>query len=149
MAKALYTLSIFVSAFLLFLVQPMFARMMLPYLGGSPAVWNTALVFYQATLLAGYGYAHWASRKLTGRRVWIHVAILALGLLVLPIHVPRWGEPPTQGSPVFWLLGMLAMGVGLPFLLTSTSSPLLQRWFSQVGHAESGQPYFLYAASIV
>ena len=149
MAKALFTISIFTSAFLLFLVQPMFARMMLPYLGGSPAVWNTALVFYQATLLLGYAYAHWASRNLIGKRVWIHVGLLVLGFLLLPLRVPLMGEPPRSGSPVLWLLGMLALGVGIPFFLTSTTSPLLQRWFSHLGHRQSGNPYFLYAASNV
>ena len=149
MSKALFTLSILVSAFLLFLVQPLFARMMLPYLGGSPAVWNTALVFFQATLLLGYGYAHWASKRLNGMWLAVHIVLMLAGLFFLPLKVPNWGDPPTTGTPVFWLLGMLSMGVGVPFFITSTTSPLLQRWFSRLGHKQSGNPYFLYAASNV
>ncbi len=148
-AKPVYTLAIFVSAFLLFLVQPMFARMVLPQLGGSPAVWNTALVFYQATLLLGYAYAHWASQRLIGRR-WIwHVLLLIVGFSFLPIRLHHLGEPPSSGTPVFWLLGMLALGVGVPFFFVSTTSPLLQRWFSRTGHRQAKNPYFLYAASNV
>lgn len=147
MSKAIFTLSILVSAFLLFLVQPMFARMMLPYLGGSPAVWNTSLVFFQAVLLLGYAYAHWAAKNLTGKKVGVHIAIMLVGMAFLPIRVPNWGDPPTSGTPVFWLLGMLAMGVGVPFFITSSTSPLLQRWFSRLGHSQSANPYFLYAAS--
>lgn len=149
MTKAVYTLAVLVSSFLLFLVQPMFARMLLPSLGGSPAVWNTALVFYQGTLLLGYAYAHWAARKLTGRWAALHLAFLALGVCFLPLGLKSHilGPAPVSGSPVSWLLGMLALGVGVPFFLVSASSPLLQAWFSRTGHRQAVNPYFLYAAS--
>lgn len=146
--KFLFTAAIFVSAFLLFMVQPMFARMALPYLGGAPSVWNTALVFYQATLLLGYLYAHWAAKRLSNSNlIWIHIAILVFAFLFLPIRLPEMGNPPEQGSPVAWLVTLLLIGVGLPFFAVSTTSPLVQRWFSKVGHVQSSNPYFLYAAS--
>lgn len=148
MSKFVFTAAIFVSAFLLFLVQPMFARMALPFLGGAPSVWNTALVFYQATLLLGYLWAHWVSKSgKTGPWIWIHGAVLVFAALMLPIRLPAMGAPPSTGSPVPWLLGLLALGVGLPFFAVSTTSPLIQRWFSRIGHKESESPYFLYAAS--
>src|SRR5215510_2264199 len=111
-----YAATIFVSATLLFVVQPMFARMVLPLLGGSPGVWNTALVFYQATLLAGYAYAHASTRWLGVRRqAAVHLALLWLPLLVLPIGVPAGWIPPAETNPVPWLLGLLSVSVGLPF----------------------------------
>ncbi len=144
----LYTITIFVSAALLFLVQPMFARMALPLLGGSPAVWNTALVFYQAALLVGYAYAHASTRWLGVRRqAALHFVLLLLPLLVLPIAIPNGWTPPTDTNPSLWLLGLLAVSVGLPFFAVSTSSPLLQKWFAATGHPAAADPYFLYAAS--
>ena len=144
----LYTLTIFVSAMLLFLVQPMFARLVLPALGGSPAVWNTVLVFFQAALLAGYAYAHFSTRWLGARRqAALHGFLILLPLLVLPIALPEAWRPPTQGSPVASLMEILLTRVGLPFFVIATTSPLLQRWFSQSGHKAARDPYFLYAAS--
>ncbi len=143
-----YTATIFVSATLLFLVQPMFARMVLPSLGGSPAVWNTALVFFQAALLAGYAYAHTATKWLGVRRqAALHAALLFLPLLVLPIALPASWKPPTQSNPVPSLMLLLLGAVGLPFFVVSASSPLLQRWFAATGHRAAKDPYFLYAAS--
>ncbi|HLE42832.1 MAG TPA: fused MFS/spermidine synthase [Methylomirabilota bacterium] len=143
-----YAVTIFLSATLLFLVQPMFARMVLPLLGGAPAVWNTAMVFYQAALLAGYAYAHAATAWLGLRRqIALHVVVLLLPLLVLPIGVPRGSAPPSQDNPIPWLLAMLAVTVGPPFFVVSTSAPLLQRWFAATGHRAAADPYFLYAAS--
>ena len=148
--KPLFTVAVFVSAFLLFLIQPMFGRMALPLLGGAPSVWNTALVFYQATLLGGYAYAHWASKALARPpQIWIHVGLALLAFLALPIRLPGIGDPPTEANPVPWLLGLLAVGVGLPFFFVSTTSPLVQRWFSRTGHRQAGSPYFLYAAGNV
>ncbi|MBS1714317.1 MAG: fused MFS/spermidine synthase [Armatimonadetes bacterium] len=148
--KPLFTSAVFVSAFLLFLIQPMFGRMALPLLGGAPSVWNTALVFYQATLLGGYAYAHWASKALARPpRIWIHVGLALLAFLALPIRLPGIGDPPTDANPVPWLLGLLAIGVGLPFFFVSTTSPLVQRWFSRTGHKQAQNPYFLYAAGNV
>src|SRR5713226_6948969 len=106
----LYTLTLFLSAALLFLVQPMFAKMVLPLLGGSPSVWNTALVFYQAVLLAGYAYAHLITRRLAFRfQIILHLLLLCLPLLVLPIHLPQRWTPPTTTSPVLWLLALLGV----------------------------------------
>ncbi len=126
----------------------MFARMALPTLGGAPSVWNTALVFYQGTLLLGYLYAHWASKAISNRRlIWVHAVVLLLALVSLPIRLPMIGRPPTSGSPILWLLTQFTVGIGLPFFAVSTTSPLIQRWFSHIGHRQSDNPYFLYAAS--
>ena len=148
MLLILYTITIFLGSLLLFWLQPMVGRMLLPLLGGVPAVWNTAMVFYQATLLAGYAYAHFATRQLGVRRqtLW-HVALLFLPVLVLPIAIPHGWTPPTVQNPIPWLLAVLAVVVGLPFFVVSATSPLLQRWFSASGHRDAADPYFLYAAS--
>jgi SAM-dependent methyltransferase len=144
----LFTITLFVSALLLFFVQPMFARMVLPMLGGSPSVWNTAMVFYQAMLLLGYSYAHLITRWLPVRRqIVVHTLLLLLPLLVLPIGVPEGWVPPANTNPVWWLLLLLMASVGLPFLVVSTTSPLLQKWFAGSGHRAARDPYFLYAAS--
>ncbi|HEY1012696.1 MAG TPA: hypothetical protein VGE07_08340, partial [Herpetosiphonaceae bacterium] len=145
-----YGLTIFVSAMLLFVVQPMFARMALPLLGGTPAVWNTALVFYQAVLLAGYGYAHLLTKRLAPKKqVAVHLGVLALALLALPIGVPAGWVPPRSENPLLWLLALLGTSVGLPFFAVSATSPLLQTWFSQTSHKAAKDPYFLYVASNV
>jgi len=138
----------FVSATLLFLVEPMLAKMALPLLGGTPAVWNTCLVFFQMVLLAGYLYAY-ASTKWLQRRAQIalHLCIACAAFAVLPMHIPAGWEPPAQSNPVLWMLAMLSVAVGLPFFLLSSSTPMLQRWFAQTGHKSAGDPYFLYAAS--
>ena len=145
---ALYTLTMFFSAALMFAVQPLFARLALPLLGGSPSVWNTALVFYQATLLAGYLYAHLSTRLLGVRRqALLHAAVLLAPFLVLPLGIPRDWTPPTDANPIPWLLALLAAIVGLPFFAVSATAPLLQRWFAALRLPSSGDPYFLYAAS--
>ncbi len=142
----LFSLTLFVSAALMFAVQPMYGRMVLPLLGGSPSVWNTVMVFYQVTLLAGYGYAHALSRR--GPRWWIvHLALLLAAFCVLPLRLRPEQTPPPGGDPVAWLLLTMASSVALPFLLLSTTGPLLQRWFAHTGHAHARDPYFLYAAS--
>src|SRR5687767_5129373 len=105
----------------------MFARMVLPLLGGSPAVWNTALVFYQGALLAGYGYVHVATRWFGVRRqAALHLPLLALPWLVLPVAVPGGWTPPAAESPVAWLLALLLVALGVPFVVVSTTGPLLQ-----------------------
>src|SRR5262245_17729158 len=132
-----FAITLFLSATLLFLVQPMLAMMILPFLGGTPGVWNTCMVFFQAALLAGYGYAHFVRTHLTIRRqVILHCLLLLLPLLVLPIHVEGW-SPPAGAYPEFWLLKMLAICAGLPFFAVATSAPLLQDWFSRVRHRTS------------
>src|SRR5688572_21243579 len=144
----LYTLTLFLSAFLLFAVQPMFTKMVLPLLGGSAAVWNTAVVFFQATLLLGYAYAHVSTRYLGPKPQAIaHVAVLALGCLWLPIGVAAGWEPPQGETQIPWLIGLLAVSIGLPFFAVSASAPLLQKWFAHTDHAAAGDPYFLYRAS--
>lgn len=146
----LFTAATFTSATLLFLVQPMVAKMLLPELGGSAAVWNTASVFFQAVLLAGYAFAHLSLRGLgTRRQPWLQLAVIALGLAVLPIAVPGGWQAPLSGSPVGWTLLVLAAMVGLPFFVLSTVSPTLQRWFSVTDHPDAEDPYFLYAAGNV
>jgi hypothetical protein len=144
----IYALAIFMSALLLFVVEPMFARMILPLLGGSPSVWNTVVVFYQAMLLFGYIYAHAATKWLGVRRqAALHILLLLLPLLVLPIGIPPGWIPPTQVNPAPWLLALLLVAVGLPFFVVSASSPLLQTWFATTRHRAAADPYFLYAAS--
>jgi hypothetical protein len=143
-----FTVSMFISATLLFLVEPMMAKMALPLLGGTPAVWNTCLVFFQAVLMAAYLYAH-ATTKWLGRRtqIAVHVVLVLTPFAVLPLQIPTGWEPPAQSTPVFWILGMLSVAVGLPFFLLSASTPVLQRWFASSDHKSSTDPYFLYAAS--
>ncbi|MGO8789403.1 MAG: fused MFS/spermidine synthase [Terriglobia bacterium] len=145
---AAFTATMFLSAALLFLVEPMFAKMALPLFGGSAAVWTTCIVFFQATLLAGYAYAH-LSAKLLGKRtqVALHAALLLTALALLPIHVPAGWTPPVQPNPAGSLLWLLLVAVGLPFFALSASTPILQEWFARSGHPSSGDPYFLYAAS--
>ncbi len=146
----LYALTLFISALLLFLVQPMVGKMTLPMLGGTPAVWNTCMVFFQALLLAGYAYAHAATRMLGARKqAGLHLLVLALpfALMTLPIAVPETVSPPTGDNPAWWLLGRLMVWVGLPFFVVSTTAPLLQMWFSSTGHLRARDPYFLYTSS--
>jgi len=144
---AVYAATLMVSALLLFLVQPMFAKMVLPSLGGTPAVWNTCMVFFQAMLLLGYGYAHIGAKLLTPKRqAGLHVVLLALSLLALPIW-PAASEPPGAGNPIPWLIGVLFLSLGVPFFMLSATAPMLQRWFAASGHAHARDPYFLYGAS--
>lgn len=147
---ALFTVTMFVSAALLFVVQPMFARMILPLLGGSPSVWNTAVVFYQVGLLGGYLYAHITRTFLRPRQqALLHAVVILLPLLALPIAVPSGWAPPTAANPIPWLLLLLTVAIGLPYFVVSTSSPLLQSWFARTDHPSAHDPYFLYAASNV
>ncbi len=144
----LFTLTTFVSALLLFSIQPMFAKMVLPVLGGSPSVWAVALCFFQGALLAGYCYAHLVIRLIGARASgFIHLAVCLAAFVVLPISLPAgWSEPPT-GSPYFWQLGLFTVAVGLPFFAVAANAPLLQAWFAATGHPHGRDPYFLYAAS--
>ncbi|MBP7934393.1 MAG: fused MFS/spermidine synthase [Phycisphaerae bacterium] len=144
----LYASTLFISALLLFLVQPMVGKMVLPKLGGTPAVWNTCMVFFQAMLLVGYAYAHGALAALSVRRQMVlHFVLMLAPLAVLPIAVAAASNPPSTDEPVGWLLWQLLLGVGLPFFVVSSSAPVLQKWFAVAGHGESRDPYFLYAAS--
>ena len=147
MLLAGFTASLFLSAFLLFSVQPVVSRMLLPRLGGSPSVWNTCVCFFQAALLVGYGYAHFIARRLQPRtQLVLHGFVLASGLLVLPLSLGVDAPPPDAG-PVGWLLTRLVLAVGPPFVAIAATAPLLQHWFSLTTHPQARDPYFLYVAS--
>jgi hypothetical protein len=145
----LFGVTIFVSSALLFSIQPLIAKMLLPLLGGTPAVWNTCMVFFQAVLLAGYAYALLVSRWPLRRQLIAQLVVLCLAFVSLPIGLSaRWlNSVPESGDPSLWLLGCLAATVGLPFFIISSNSPLLQKWFSRTGAESARDPYFLYAAS--
>jgi hypothetical protein len=144
------TAAIFLSAALLFAVQPMFTKMVLPRLGGAPQVWSVAMVFFQATLLAGYAFAHLLTRYFPGRpSIIIQIAVLCAASATLPLSIASgWGKPPQVGE-AFWLLGLFATSIGLPFFALAANSPLLQAWFARTDHPAARDPYFLYAASNV
>lgn len=145
----LFALVTFLNATLLFVVQPMFTKMVLPLLGGTPAVWSTCLLFFQAALLLGYLYAHLTSRRLAPRgQGMLHVALLLVALAFLPLALPTGLAPPSGTAlPVVWLLWVLAISLGLPFTLLAAGAPMFQRWFSTTSHPGAGNPYVLYVAS--
>ena len=137
-----------VSASLIFVVQPMFSKMVLPLLGGAPAVWNTAMMFFQGTLLLGYTYAHLLTRHFSWRnQVMLHLALMSIAFLALPIAPYAGWLPPTDELPIPWLVGLFSVSVGLPFFAIAANAPLLQRWFSVSSNSMASDPYFLYAAS--
>lgn len=143
-----FTASIFLSAILLFSVQPMFSKLVLPLLGGSSSVWNTAMVFFQGALLAGYIYAHLISKYLKFMtQIIIHALVLLLGCFFLPLSIAKGWTPPETGPQALWLIGLFAVSVGAPFFAISANAPLLQRWFSRTSDKDADDPYFLYAAS--
>ena len=149
-----FTLTLFQSALLLFWVQPMVGKILLPYLGGTPAVWNTCMVFFQALLLGGYSYAHLLSGKKLATQCKIHLGLLLSGMIpLLLLHfqvepISQYFLPvPTESNPIPWLLAVLLICAGLPFFAVSTTAPLLQSWFSGTNHRHAHDPYFLYAAS--
>ncbi|WP_298162877.1 spermidine synthase [Brevundimonas sp.] len=146
----LFAVAIFTSAALVFVVQPMVTKLVLPMLGGSPSVWNTAMVFFQTALLAGYGYAHLLQR-LTSMRAQMatHLVLLLLAALFLPLKISGLLGDPDPNAPIGWLLATLALSVGAPFAVLSATAPLLQAWYARVraGHADGQNPYVLYAAS--
>jgi hypothetical protein len=154
---ALYAATLFTGAAALFLVQPLVGKLLLPLVGGSPGVWNTCMVFFQALLLAGYLYAHRATGKFGVRRqalfhllllatvlIWFKTALAATGS---PMPVVTSLLPDDEDYPIFGLVALLAVAVGGPFFVLSSTSPLLQRWFAATGHPSAKDPYFLYAAS--
>ncbi|MFW5470901.1 spermidine synthase [Knoellia sp. CPCC 206435] len=146
----LFTLTAFVGASLLFVVQPLIARIVLPSYGGSATVWSTSSLFFQLLLLLGYLYSHVATRRLGAR--WqppVHLLVLLAPLVVLPVALPLDAVPDAEASPVLWLLRTLVLMIGLPFVVISTSGPLIQRWYSWSGGPRADDPYFLFAASNV
>ncbi|MFI3138273.1 MAG: fused MFS/spermidine synthase [Methylococcaceae bacterium] len=144
----LFAATLFISASLMFVMQPMFGKILLPLLGGSPAVWNTCMVFYQSILFLGYLYAHIISTRLSShRQLQTHIAVMLFSLLALPLALPEGTSPPSDTDPTLWILWTLLLSIGLPFFVVSTTSPLLQKWFANTGHHTSHDPYYLYAAS--
>ncbi|MBB5705255.1 fused MFS/spermidine synthase [Sphingopyxis panaciterrulae] len=140
----LFVLTILVGSFLLFLVQPLVARMVLPRLGGAPMVWNSAMLVYQALLLGGYAYAHWLGRFAIRRQAAIHLALLLVAALWLPIGIAQIA-PPAPGQEVLWVPLLLTASIGPVFFAVAAQAPLMQRWFA--ADARAGDPYILYAAS--
>lgn len=147
--RACFIAAIFVSAALLFTVQPFTGKLLLPLAGGSPQVWNTCMVFFQAMLLAGYLYAHGITRLPIRFQGPVHLCVLAIAALMLPVDVAgvAKSQAPDASAPTAWLLGLLITTVGLPFFAVSTTSPLLQSWFARTRDARAKDPYFLYVAS--
>jgi hypothetical protein len=144
----LFSVTLFLSAFLLFWVQLMVAKMILPLLGGTPSVWNTCLFFFQTTLLLGYGYSHLTTRWWGVRRhAVLHSFLLFLPIIFLPIALNKTETTLNSNNPIPELLMLLLLGVGVPFFVVSTSAPLIQKWFAETPHPDRDDPYFLYSAS--
>lgn len=141
--KLQFILTICAGSFLLFLVQPMIARMALPRLGGAPTVWNSAMLVYQALLLVGYAYAHWLGRLAPRRQLYIHVSLFLLASLMLPIGLVA-GNPPADANPFLWVPMLLLGSIGPLFFIVAAQAPLMQRWYT---FSDGGDPYPLYAAS--
>jgi spermidine synthase len=146
-ARSIYIVTILTGSFLLFLVQPLMGRIVLPVMGGSPNVWNVAMLFYQGVLLAGYLYAHGLQRLPVRRQLAIHLALFAVAALMLPIGMATWYPAAGNGDPALWLIGLLAASIGPVFFVVSAQAPLMQAWFARTGDPDAGNPYFLYAAS--
>lgn len=147
-AVVLFTLTIFLSASLLFFVQPLFAKIVLPVIGGSPAVWTTAMLFFQTVLICGYLYAHLSTNYLPPKaQAAVHLVIWAAALLFLPLELPADWRLNADGPIALQTLGLFAIGVGVPFALLSANAPLIQSWYSRSGGPSADDPYFLYAAS--
>ena len=148
MRTAAFGVTAFLAAALLFLVQPMAAKMALPVLGGSASVWTTSMLFFQVGLLAGYAWVHLLARRLRPRaQVLAHLALLGSAAVLLPPGLARTGLPPVDASPAPWLLLALAVGFGLPYVAIAATGPLVQRWFASTDDPRAADPYFLYAAS--
>ena len=145
---ALFSATLVVSAALLFWLQPMFGKFLLPTLGSTPQVWIASMLFFQAVLLAGYTYGHVLTARLSLRRQALtHIGVVTIALVVLPVAVPDDARPLQSGNPVWWQLGLMAVTIGLPFFALSSSAPLVQRWLASTGHRRAADPYFLYRAS--
>ncbi len=143
---SLYAVTIFLSAFLLFQIQPMIAKMILPWFGGSASVWITAMLFFQTALLGGYLYAHWSVRTLKPRtQAWLHAGLLVASLLLLPVAPsPSW-KPSGSEDPILRIIALLTVSIGLPYFLLSTTSPLIQAWYSR--KYKTALPYRLFGLS--
>src|SRR4051794_21639991 len=140
-APALYPAALFLSALLLFAIQPMFTKMMLPRIGGAAAVWSVAMVFFQAALLLGYAYAHLLSRTLSpAPSALVHLGLLAVAATTLPIGIAQGFEAAPQGGLELWLLALFAASIGLPFVALAANAPLLQNWLAASGHPHAANP---------
>src|SRR4051794_35817521 len=141
-----YALTIFIGAFLLFQIQPLIGKYILPWFGGGPGVWTTCMLFFQLALLAGYTYAHLISRWLKPRsQALVHLCLLLAALAVLPITPADFWKPHGQDNPTWRILLLLTATIGLPYLVLSSTGPLLQQWFCRAH--PTGSPYRLYALS--
>src|SRR5688572_30250543 len=142
----LHASTVFVSAFLLFLVQPILAKQILPWFGGAAIVWTMCMVFFQLVLLLGYAYAHWLTNRVKGdRQAWVHIALLLASLAFLPITADSGWKPAGDANPVWRILLLLFATIGLPYFLLSSTSPLVQAWFARAYPGSS--PYRLFALS--
>src|SRR5215471_3207916 len=140
--------TIFLSAFLLFVCEPMVGKMMLPLLGGAASVWITCLLFFQLMLLLGYGYAHALERVASVQtQMLVHAGLMLAAVFFLPIQFATRPDASASTHPTMWLLGMLIRSVGIPFCIVATTAPLLQNWLSKTSSASGRDPYFLYAVS--
>ncbi len=143
-----FSVTLFISALLLFSVQPLVGKALLPKLGGTPQVWNTCMVFFQAMLFAGYLHAHLSGRLLgLHRQAALHLALIALALLALPVGLNGSLAAPSVEHPALWLFQALAVSIGAPMFIISATAPMLQKWFAHTSHPDAADPYFLYVAS--
>jgi hypothetical protein len=144
----LFAITLFLSGALMFVVEPMFAKMALPKLGGTPAVWNVCIMCYQALLLAGYSFSHALARRLTSRLTsLLHMSLVFGVFLALPIRLPGILNSPLRSNPTLWLITLLVLGLGLPFFVLSTYSSILQTWYASTSRMAARDPYVLYSAS--
>jgi len=144
----LFSATLLLSALLLFTIQPIFTKMILPYLGGAPQTWNTSILFFQTCLLAGYAYAHGTSRYLNIKtQAALHLILLITFVFILPIAIPEDCTPPAGNDPTLWQIILMVTVVGGPFFVVSCSAPMLQHWFSKTDHINAHNPYFLYSTS--
>ena len=143
----LFATTLFLSSLLMFALEPIVAKTVLPILGGTPMVWNTCVLFFQILLLGGYAYAHGVTTWLGSRSaIAAYGVLLVLAFVTLPFAIGPAVQPPA-GNPIGWLLLVLAKSVGLPFFALAATAPILQRWFADTDHPSAKDPYFLYAAS--
>ena len=142
---AISGLVIFLGAFLLFQIQPMIAKMILPWFGGSAVVWTACMLFFQTMLLLGYMYAHWLSGRTSPRAYWLHIGLLAASLLLLPVIPSAWWKPAGDENPLPRILGLLAVTVGGPYFLLSSTGPLVQTWYAR--RFGGATPYRLFSLS--
>jgi hypothetical protein len=145
--KILFIAVAFINSALIFWLQPMIGKMLLPILGGAPAVWNTCLVFFQAALLIGYAYAYLQSRLSLRGRLILFSFLIGACVFLLPLDMPTQGFSPSESNPFLWLLTTLTTKIGLPFAVLSATAPMLQDWFRFVANDPGEEPYFLYSAS--